>query len=475
MIEFKLTSYTKKIDLDIPNLLNFKKPIIYYLMHKEDKRPFFVTFVIIDFAKRELLYLFSYNKENIDILDDQPDNKKFIMEKSPHMTLSVHDGEDFITFIDEEQFLVYVNYKELIMKVYTGNDLVKDDTIAFKRISSTVYKDQEDSNYFFMSITDSTNLVHVFRATLNLDSFVEIDSFQGHEIPPHVIRNHKDYLLMSHVFRYPTYITEDNGKLIDQEKLAALILKNAIKIVMRDQQGASHTWDLRYITLSPEQKREILLLLRDKHKVKNLPGEILLLHKNSKEKKLYETSGGTPAHFELDTRTDNIYTSSHNFIIIQGAMIFYEPAVLDKFQLVEDRLELVGSFRDPDGYRYTSHRVFYYKEKPYICTFGQPSRLMIIDATEMKLIYSQDIELDGLSKAEDTFLYVNTQAGSFEIVAIEVSENGEDIMFIGPEYIYIYNFPERKICGKISYKASEADPHYLNDYKIKTLHINYVE
>lgn len=474
MFELKLEKYTKKIKLDIPESQSFKKPIIFYLVNKEDIRSFFITFVIVDFIQRELIFLFSYNKNNLDILNKQSRNERFSMEKSPHMTISIHDGEDFLTFIDEEQYLFYVNYKKMIMRVYTGEDLIEKKDIIFKRISSTVYKDNKNPNFFFMSITDSSNLVHVFRASLTLDHFEEIDSFPGHEIPPHVIRNYKDYLLMSHVFKYPTYLLEETGKVVDQEVLASIILKNAIKIVMKS--GQEHEkWDLRYVTLSQEQKKELLTLLKEKYMVKCLPGKILLLNSKSKEKILYSTSGGTPAHFEIDTRNDTVYTSSHNFIIIQGAMIFYEPAVIDKFKLADGHLELVGSFSIPEGYRYTSHRIFYYKDKAYICTIGQPNRLMFIDATEMQLLFSHDIEEDELTEELDVYSYVNSRDDKFEVVALEVSKDGENILIIGPQYIYLYNFPQRKLYIKIDYKSSECGSNCLEDYIIRTLHTNYIE
>lgn len=475
MFELKLKSYRKKLTLNQDYRNFFHKPIIFYLINKHDVRPFFVTFAILDFKNQEILYLFSYDSENINIVNSQKENEKFIVEKTPHMTLSIHDGVDFLTFLDEEQYIFYVNYKDLTMKVYTGDDLVQDKSVQMKRISSTVYKDAEDPNYFYLTITDSSNCVHIYRASLTLDEFNEIDKFQGYEVPPHVIRDCKDNLLLSHVFKYPTFLLGDSGKVLDQDTLAGMILRNAIKIVMKSQSGSKPNYDLKYISLTKEQKVEIIKLLKDKYKVKILPGEILLLNKQTKEKQTYETSGGTPAHFEIDPVTNTIYTSSHNFIIVQGAFIYYEPAVIDKFKLIDNHLELVGSFQYQDGYRYTSHRVFYYKEKSYICTFAQPNRLMIIDASNMELVFYEDIDDNSLSEAEDPFLYVNTENSSNEIVTIETSANGEYILFISLQYIYIYDFEKRKICERFSYHSVFSGNMDLSDYQLRTLHINYIE
>lgn len=473
MLELKLKGYTRKLDNSLKYGKSFQKPIIFYLVNQEDTRTFFISFCIVDFVKNEILYLFSYDEENITIVNGLPDQEKYVMEKTPHMTLSVNDGEDFLTFIDEEEFFLYVNYKKMVMKVITGNDLVKDSEANFKKFCSTVYKDQNNKDSFFTAMADEQEMMHIFKVSLDLKYVEEIDKFPGNEIPPHVIRNCKDYLLLSHVFEYPKYLLSQKNKVVDKDEIAALILKNAIKIMIKSPNGSN--LEYKYSSLTAKQKVELLYLLKDTYKIENLPGEIILFHLQSKEKLSIETSGGMPSHFELDPLTDTVYTSSHNFIIAQGAQIFYAPAVLDKFRLRDGQLKPEGSFQDPCGYRYTSHRLFYYRDKPYLCTFGQPSRLMIIDAEDMSLIYYEDIENDGLLNAEDPFSYVNTEADSFEIAAIEVSKDGEYLLFIGPEYIYIYDFTEKTICEKIRYIDSYTDIQQLNRYKLKTLHINYLE
>lgn len=54
--------------------------------------------------------------------------------------------------MEEEEFFVYVNYKRNIMKVYTMNDLIKNSEIEYKKISSTIYKDDNDPSFFSVRI-----------------------------------------------------------------------------------------------------------------------------------------------------------------------------------------------------------------------------------------------------------------------------------------------------------------------------------
>lgn len=474
MIELKLESYVRPLDFSIPGCDNFKKPIIFYLVNQQDKRPFFLSFVIVDFTKKKLSYFFSYNEENVSIINKLPNNERFSMVRCPHSTICINEDEDFLNFMEEEEFFVYVNQKKLIMNVYTIEDFVKD--VQFRKFSSTFYKDDKDPNFFFMSIVDTGDMLHIFRMSLTLDSVEEINSFPSHPNPPHALRKYMHYLFLSHDFKYSRYELEKTGKIVNSEELGSIILTTALRMIGA-KKGFKSNQSTSLKSLTPEEVRELLSIMKTKYSVKCLPGKILMLDLNTKQKILYDTTGGSPAHFEIDTKDDTIYTSSHNFFLGKDTMTFLEPAVLDKFKMKDGKLELVGSFSYPKGFRYTSHRVFYYYNKPYLCTFGQPNRLLLVDANTMELLSYHDIEQDELSDKTDVCAYINSRRSEFEIVAMEVSENGEIILFVGPQYIYLFNFPERRLCGKIDYKAADSSSmeKTLNEYKLRTVHLNYLD
>ena len=478
MIELNLKGYTSSIKLSDSVIQRFKKPIIFYMVNKNDVRPFFITFVIINFMKSEILYLFSYNQENIEIINAQPNNKKFSFDKNPHCALCINEGEDFLAFMDNEEFFVYINYKTMIMKVYSMNDIVKNTDIKYKRISSTFYKDDSDKNFFYMSAVDSSNLLHIFRVSLTLDNIEEIDTFPSNPFPPHVLRKHKDFLLLSHEFKYSKFELQKNGKIVSQDELARIFLKHTLQLLY-SQQRESTSLQQDNIKLSKKNAKELFKIIKENYNIRCLPGSILALNLNTKEKVYYNTMGGSPAHFEIDLKDDVIYTSSHNFLSSDtlGGLVYIEPAVIDKFKMNGSKLELVGTFSNPKGFRYTTHKIFYYNNKPYICVFGQPNRLMFIDATTMELMFYEDISEDELTNQSDLSIYLNTRDNEFDLAAIEVSEDGECIIFVGPDYIYFYNFPQKKLIKKIDYKLFSIpnDNISLSDYKIRTAHMNYLD
>ena len=161
--------------------------------------------------------------------------------------------------------------------------------------------------------------------------------------------------------------------------------------------------------------------------------------------------------------------------------MYLAPAVIDKYWLNESNLVHIGSFIHKTGYRYTSHKLFYFNNKPYICTFGHPNRLFIIDANSMELEYFQDIGIDELSSNEAIQEYLNSRESKFEIVPIEVNKSGENLIFICNEFIYIYDFLNRNILYKINYlndegiKESEKNNKETQEYRILTAHIDFLE
>lgn len=468
MIELKLKGYKKTFSLRNLDVSHTKKPVIFYLINKHDSRRFFITFIIADLIKNELQYLFSYSEENRRKIDLLPNNKIFSISKTPHCTLSINKGEDFLTFMEDEEFFFYVNYKKMVMKVYTMNDVIKDSNIEYRRISSTFYKDDNDPNYFYLSSVDSANLLHIFRISLNLEKVEEIDVFSSNPFPPHVLKKYKDYIFLSHEFKYSRYDLQKSDKIVNSEELARIYEKLKIRLLYKEPNMSNF--------LSLESSRELFKQMNEKYSIKCMTGYILLLDTKTKERSYYSTSGGSPAHFEIDYLNDTIYTSSHNFLAAINDLVYLEPAVIDKFKLVGGKLEFQGAFSYPKGFRYTSHKIFYFENKPYICMFGQPNRLVFVDAEKMELLFYYDVGEDELSSHEDVRAYLLSRANDFVFIAIEVNAEG-NIIFVGPQHIYFFDFSRRELYEQIDYKSLEVldDEIQIDDYKLITSHLNYLD
>ncbi len=471
MIELKLDFYSQPIHISDEDVSKFENPIIFYLVNKQDKTPFYVSFVIINFNNKEMKVLSSYNENNIRIINEQEEIEKYTLRRTPHSTISLHKDEDFFTFMDEEEYFFYVNYKDLIMKVYTIEDLLIDTKVKFKCFSSTFFRDDSDPNYFFFSIVDEQDILHIYRSPLKLDEFIEFDTFQSQPSPPHTLRKYKNSLFLSLDFKNAGYLLQNKGKILDMNGLNNLIYRNIAKL-MYSRYGIANPEKLSIRLLQYKHYQELVDIIKNGYKIKCLPGEILQINTQTKEKTYYSTSGSNPAHFEIDVEDDCIYTSSHNFFFNEDGQFYIEPAVIDKFKLVDSKLEHLGAFKYSKGYRYSSHKVFRYEGKPYICTIGQPNRLIFADATTMELLFYHDIGEDVLSDQTDFSSYL-TYYGSMEtdIVGFQVSPNGESIIIIGPDKIYFYSFPERKIYNEIDLKSSEM----LKQCTARTLHVDYLD
>ena len=68
---------------------------------------------------------------------------------------------------------------------------------------------------------------------------------------------------------------------------------------------------------------------------------------------------------------------------------FIGPAGIDKFLIQGGELTNVGTFSNPTGYRFTTHRVFDYNGKSYLCTIGHPNRLVFVDTETMEMLFYQ--------------------------------------------------------------------------------------
>lgn len=479
MIEMKIEVYTVDIELDKAIGESFEKSLIFYLENKNDKRSFFVSFVILDFKKQTMTYVFTYNDENISILEKAPENEIYVRRKSPHCSISVNEGEDFITFNEDEDFFVYVNYKKNIMRVYTMNDFTSKSGGKFLKISHTLYKDDDDPNYFYIGSVDSDNMFHIFKMSLDLNEIEVVDTFKSPKIPPHVLRKYKDFMFLSCEFSYSRFQLLNQKSEVTQDELSKIYFKNSLFLPNKIVEDDGFFTNNKNVPCEINKEMGLLYYnVREKYNIKCVPGRIMLLNLKTLEKTYYNTTGGSPAHFEIDEKNNYIYTSSHNAFGYKEKLVFLEPAVIDKFELIEDKLVLKGSFSTPKGYRFTTHKIMNFNGKSYLCTLAQPNRLMVVDAEKMELEYTYDIERDELSDINDVSLYINCRKTDFEIVSLEVSQDEKYLIMIGPSYVYFFDFAKKEIVYKLDHKSfnfenDKIDLH--NDYRIRTIHVDYLK
>ncbi len=494
MLELQTKTFIVSTDILPEICAAFKKPIVFYLKHKNDRRAFFTTFVILDFQKKELTYVTSYLPENIPLIERHPQSELFQIKLSntnPHCTLQIEKDKSFLTFVETTPYFFKLNYQKNLMQVYTGDDFdLKPDEIVAS-FSPTVYKDEDDPAYFYFSSlvvseeTKNKNL-YFYRALLDLSKIEKIHT-QPAEVrdSPHVIRKIGASLFGSD-FLTSRCKNLQTGEIFETNRSYMLYVykalykkyceKNGITYSEQDFQANNRSASFNSFCFSKGKDFLEICKRNSEFSFSPLPGSIFTLNLKTNVRKDVATTFCAPAHFEIDNKTGDIYVSSHNFSNF-GKIYFFGPAAIDHFQLKNGELTKLSTFSHPDGYRFTSHKVFSWEGRTYLCTFGQPNRLFFIDTENMRVLFYEDIEEDLLSQQTDIANFINyTPLEAFVIKTIEVSDDGQFIFFMSYDYIYFYSFPERKIVQKIRYTegTSPDGEIVLADFNKQTTHVNYL-
>lgn len=460
MLELKIDKKVEPFLVKSKEIKNFKEPLVFFMKHKNDNRNIFITFIVMDFQRKELTYLLTYNDHNINIINELENSEKYKVLLTPHNVVKTNEKDEFLVFFQEEASFLKVNYEKDIVTVYFADELFPNDNID--KISSTFYKDEDDQSYFYMSAIDRFNTVHIYRVSISLNSVEKIDSFiSKSEEPPHTIRKYNNLLFISNEFLSGNYEMVKKGKVANSREFGMILTTILTRLIANNSLNMDEK----------ELGKQLMRRMKEKYEIKCVPGRIMTYDVHTKEKKEFFTSGGCPAHFEIDTNEDTVYTSSHNFFCTLSTVSLFAPAVIDKYKIIDGDLNFVGSFQYSKGFRYASHRVFKYNGKPYICTVGWPNRLIFADATSMDLLYYEDIDGNIVDEFEEG-AYIHTWAEDRFFAAIEVSENGEDIIIIAPKCIYLYNFAKRSLIEKINYRTPNIEG--LIDNLLATIHINYM-
>nr|WP_288828062.1 hypothetical protein [uncultured Clostridium sp.] len=94
----------------------------------------------------------------------------------------------------------------------------------------------------------------------------------------------------------------------------------------------------------------------------------------------------TPAHVEFDRDDQSVfYVSCHNMSKFKGSMVLHGPGMIVKYRYMNGIIEKLGCFTDFQFNRITTHKIFYYNEKPYLAVTGYPDYLYIINGETMVL------------------------------------------------------------------------------------------
>lgn len=482
---------------------SFPAPILFYLRHKRDERNFLVSFVLLDFAQQQITYFSSYSPKNLEKVVQSPlaDLYQSPWLFKPHASLKIDSEGRFLCFVENSPYFYRVDVVSKKLQIYTGIDLPLPEHDTISQFVSTVFLDDEDPRYFYLTALHQTNpqekgVVNYYRSTLDLKSMTKVFSDPRERGCPHATRKYK-HLLLNSEFSDVCFRVLKTGEVLDRMELYQYVFKILFRefcaqinivfsedtfrqVLFINQTKGTYTlredFDLYIKSVFGNKTFRQICDRREDFRVVPTEGIITALNVSKKELRSYRTTYSTPAHFELSSDSRQVFVSCHNFAKLEGRRSFFGPAALDTFEVRNDKLIKKNTFSDPRGYRFTSHKCFSFQGKSYLCTIGKPNRLFFIDATNMSLFFYQDIgtnHLDAIA-AEDMADFLNYRHPGYEneYIALEVSPDGKFIFIVGHTTILIYNFEERRFENEIEILKSRHlfEEVHLSDFRVHTTH-----
>lgn len=487
MIELKLQINEKEIENnDLFNVFDY--PIIFYLANKNDKRNLFINFIILNFRKNKIISINSFLPENIKKIEERVDREKYVIKNTPHCAIEIVSEESFYVFPDRSNFFFYINYKEMIMKLYEPQDFKfgsKEDIIQF---GSTFFKNI-GSDFCFLALLKNENSINIYKVSLDLSYIKKEYSLEG-DASPHVTKYYKGNFFISEGFQTiilqnienkNKYSFSDYFKYVYDDLY--LEYKNKNK---KQDEDKNNSFDLENYFFSDNFLNfcnrygggffEICENIK-KYKFNVLSGYFTVLNTKNNDIRKYKTTFSAPAHFEIDKK-DYFYVSSHNVVFIKNRNSnnpqphYFGQAAIDKFKFENNKLKKIATFKHNTGYRFISHKLFYYEDKPYICTFGHPNRLFFVNAKNMKLCFYFDVDENIVDKKENLNEFLNSTHIKNYFAGLEISKNGQIIVFSDSKFIYLFSFIEGKIVHKINYRKIL---NLSKNFYSRTAHIDYLQ
>lgn len=490
MLDLKLHYLNYKISIPAKIRDSFKEPIIFFIRHKNDPEKIFTTFIIIDFQKQELNYYTTYDKYNINIVEEFEKTWNSLKTNTlyePHCVITINKNE-FLLFYENRSYFYKINLKELTVQIIWGSDLNIPDVKIPYMFWSTFYKDPDNENFFYFTISDLWNLsnwgaeVCLYRSDLRLKEMelVYREPVLSPYACPHTSRKYKNYIFDS-VFYFPKYHSVETWeKYRNREIMIRSIFEkiyksyctiNKINFTEKNFNEVfkfewisnlkiSFYWDFKVFIDKLFAKNNIQspfeFIQSSKYKIWILPWEFYQYDINSCKKEKYTTKFWHPAHFEIDELNNEIFVSSHNFI--RAEKVYYTwVAAVDKF-VFSDKGTLINTwtFTDTKWFRFATHRVFHFNKVSYLCVAWEPSRIFFVRTSDMQTEYYIDVEPNNLSdynEWEDVLRYLNYDISDdvFRVRALEASSDWRYIFVIWEKDIYIIDFKLRKIVHSIRF------------------------
>lgn len=504
MIEFKTRTQKRKIEVSDRIGEKFKNPLIFFLRNGNDKRQIFYTIVLADLPNKELTYIQSYFGDNVARLEESDEEQLLTLLNyvNPHCSLQIRPGQ-FYVFVEGTNFFLRIDASNNTMQLCFCKDLNVPGCVL-DTMGSTCFRDDSDPNYFYFSAVGkdakgeakgNERTLYYLRSNLDLSDIQVIYQKPRSQYarPAHVTRKFKEYLFCSEFLKVRRKLNQTGQIFETTPEIIHFIYEDLFHefCATTDQaysgalfeEHATFNFEKNEIKLSPTFKSFCntfgtswvdICQKTKKYSFKQLPGSFTVLNLLNNRMDRYETSSCPAAHIEIDTKNEIIYVSSHNFIRSPQGIYYLGPAAIDKFKIQDEKLLRVGTFSDSTGYRFASHRVFRYKDRPYICVIGHPNRIFFIDAETMKTYYYYDIYEDVLSGKTDIADFLNTSpVGKKMAVAFDVSDDGECIFILGQTHMYLFSFPERKFVEEIPFMTEEPFENEisLTGFHVATVHL----
>lgn len=503
MVELKLKYYELPLNLDNTLLSACDKPLIFYLTHKEDSRKFYPNFVIFDFKQKMIKYYLSYFEANFDVIENYPDQELFksIERYNIHSVISINENEFNAFLYEEDKYYFSVNIEELRVKVKFCEDLVDDRGVRLDEICSTFYKDDYDSSLIYFSARCESGVVSIFKSNVDFTGLQHIYNSKF-DIVPHVTRKVGNFILNSFFDFFPyvnlksgrkfmtdvdlydftlnvlyeNYCTDEGIEFVSMKASEScsddFIYKNKLWNFLEGRLGFKFDVNFKKYLDSryPDQNFYELSDSIEGCKFDVLPGNITTYNLNDCVEITYETTYSRPAHFEVSTSGD-VFVSSHNFVILDR-LYYMGPASLDRFKFEQNGLVKIDNFELAEGYRYTSHRVFKYAGKSFMVTFAQPNRFYLIDVDKNEIVHFEDIGKDLLSDVSDYKTFLNSDMFAKETIKeVEVTSDGEFVIFVDTEFVYFFSVPLKKIVTKVKF----LDIDEVKEFYKRSTHMQFLK
>lgn len=464
-MKFKIKVHCCPIQ-DKPYASSFVNPIVLSLAHKRDKYQAFPTFAIIDFRRSQIFFITSYSAENEALLSK---NSRFCDDNSisvvpddgflqPHSAIDCVAGESFYAFMygtSECKYFYLVNYKKQYMQIISASEFAKqhqaNEILSF---GNTFAKDSFEQKAFYVTaktLTPNDGVgkysIKYFKASLNLNRITEIFSRDCSidDVCPHATKQYEDWLLSSEFDKNEFQLLKTDQRFNTIHALFDYVSQDA-----RKKAKVLPTWleaqNNRYNNSIDSYNRCIQLYgddfvlfcqNSDDYRFKLAPGNIRVLSLEKSQEHLWQIEHSKPGHFEI-SKNGYIYLSCHNLFFMNGKNYFVGPAAIIKLKIEKDIINVIGKFQHPKGLRFTSHAVFDKNGRDYLCTFGYPNRLFLIDGESMNLISARDMGQSCIPTTDKIDCLIGEP--EFEhnaIKALSVSEDGRFILFINKENICI--------------------------------------